>query len=207
MLSELSSLQPSPDKPENGLSRWRRRFHRGMRLLLGIWHSFRRRWSWLGRQPSIAAEQTKDVSARSARPFVVRQDGYDRRRPLRRCTRPIAAGKTGTLALRCRGCRSGWRLDVSGREPRVPWEQNWAIDVPRVATRFSAADAQSRHPSGVAGNRESPGLYLTLCGRLTAICRTISAQLFVMHASPVVWHSRPYRPEQLFCCALSARFC
>jgi hypothetical protein len=44
VLSELSGLRPSPSaEPENGLSRWRRWFHRGMRLLLRIWHSFKRR--------------------------------------------------------------------------------------------------------------------------------------------------------------------
>src|SRR5260370_16529095 len=32
---------------------------------------------------------------------------------------------------------------------------------------------------GVAGHRESTGLYVTLCGRLAAICRTISADLRV----------------------------
>jgi len=43
VLSELSSLRPSPGEPDSGLSRWRRWFRRGMGLLLRIWHSFRRR--------------------------------------------------------------------------------------------------------------------------------------------------------------------
>src|SRR5258708_7123471 len=39
--------------------------------------------------------------------------------------------------------------------------------------------APNRQGSGVAGHRESTGLHVTLCGRLAAICRTISADLRV----------------------------
>src|SRR5258707_12697685 len=37
--------------------------------------------------------------------------------------------------------------------------------------------APNRQGSGVAGHRESTGLYVTLCGRLAAICQTMSAGL------------------------------
>src|SRR5258708_24550766 len=37
--------------------------------------------------------------------------------------------------------------------------------------------APNRQGSGVAGHRESTGLHVTLCGRLAAICQTMSAVL------------------------------